>query len=162
MPSYRGYEIPDFDNLLGGLLGSVESEQRPLLMALLERVAAGRYREWASLPECSAHRADLLACAAREEEIATSVEALYPDASELQGKLQDQLPQLSGIAEVLFGDRSLHHQFAVLAAGERGGAQIWTDLASQTDTDRRRDGYAACAPLEEANAAVLDRLLDEA
>jgi hypothetical protein len=162
MPSYRGYEIPDFGSLLGNLLGAVETERRPLLMALLERVAAGQYREWASLPECGAHRADLLACAAREEEIAGSIEGLYPDAAELQGKLQDQLPQLSGIAEALFGDRSLRHQFAVLAAGERGGAQIWTDLASNADSAPQREGYAACAPLEEANATVLDRLLDEA
>lgn len=153
------FEIPDFDQLLGGMLEPVKAERRPLLIAMLERMAAARYRQWAELPDYREARSDLLACADREEEIATRIEALYPDAAALQQELIEAMPELAGVDEDLFGGRSVRHQFAVLAAGERSGGRVWAQLAEGAASDNARQAMRSCGPLEEANADVLDRLL---
>ena len=69
--------LPDLAEVLGRVLQRVPLAEQPLLVALAERLAAERYRGWAE--EDPAHAAGLLACAAREEEIARRVEGLYPD-----------------------------------------------------------------------------------
>ena len=43
-------------------------------------MAAERYRGWAGAVDDATVRAGLLACAAREDEIAARVEAVHPDA----------------------------------------------------------------------------------
>lgn len=161
MTTKEKFEIPDFDGMLGGLVGSVGAEKGPLLIALLERVAAGRYRQWAAEPDYRAKESELLACAEREERIADQVEALYPNAQLLQKEIMEELPQLSAVDEDLFGGRSLRHQFAVLAAGERSGAGVWKRLAESAGSHHARDTMLGCVSLEETNAAVLDALLRE-
>jgi hypothetical protein len=153
------FEIPDFDAMLGGLVGSVSAEKAPLLIALLERVAAGRYRQWAAAPECRAQETELLACAGREEQIADRIEALYPDARLLQKDIMEELPQLASVEEDLFGGRSIRHQFAILAAGERSGAGVWERLAESATSERARETMKSCVALEHANADALEALL---
>jgi len=155
------FEIPDFDEMLGGLVGSVDAEKGPLLIAMLERVAAGRYRQWAADPDCRAKRSELLACAGREEQIADQIEGLYPNAQLLQKEIMEELPQLAAVEEDLFGGRSIRHQFAILAAGERSGAGVWKRLADAAKSERERKAMLGCVSLEEANAAALDALLRE-
>ncbi len=161
MATTSDFEVPDFDELLGGMLDRVKEEQRPLLMAMLERVAAAKYREWSGLPEHGAHRTDLLDCAAREEEIASKVEALYAGAAALQQAIADELPELAQVSDDLFGGRSVPHQMAVLAAGERSGGRVWETLARAQSAPTAQDAMRSCGPLEDANAAVLERILSQ-
>ena len=159
MTTHDDFEIPDFDEMLGGLVGSVSAEKGPLLIALLERVAAARYRQWAAEPDYRSKQSELLACAGREERIADQIEALYPNAQILQKEIMEELPQLANVDEDLFGGRSLRHQFAVLAVGERAGGRQWQRLAETAPTPQAREAMLACVSLEEDNAATLDDLL---
>ena len=161
MATKHGFEVPDFDELLGGMMDKVKEEQRPLLIAMLERVAASKYREWSEHPDYGSKQSELRACAGREEEIATKVEGLYPDAAARQQAIARQMPELDQVAEDLFGGHSVPHQMAVLAAGERSGGRLWSGLAAAQSSAVARETMASCGPLEDANAAVLEQILSE-
>src|SRR5437763_1384312 len=60
-------ERPDLAAILAPILERVDVAQRPLLIALAERMAAVRYRGWASQVTDAAERAGLRAGADREE-----------------------------------------------------------------------------------------------
>jgi hypothetical protein len=130
-------QIPDFDDLLGGMMAALKPHQRPILIAMLERVAAGRYRQWAADPCYGEHRDALLACGEREIQIAERIEALYDDAATVQQEIQAQMPTLAGVEEQLFGGRTVPEQFAVLEAGERSGGKVWAQLANDPPGDPR-------------------------
>ena len=80
-------QLPSVGDLFATIIGGVPEEQRPLLVALAEKIAAGRYRDWAEQAPAPA-RDELSVCANREEEIARRVEALYPDAVAVQASYQ--------------------------------------------------------------------------
>ncbi len=154
-----GSEIPNVAELLGRLVERVAEPERPLLIALAERLAAERYRGWAKLAASPERRAGLLACAGREDEIAGRVEALHPDASAAQRRIQESQPDLPRINAAVFAGRPLEEQFAIQAQGERAGAALWRGLAKAAPTAPARDAYLACARLEEESAAYLESLL---
>lgn len=68
--------IPNFGELLAEFLGDVSPEALPVLLANLERGAAGKYRYWAEM--LLNFRESILASASREEDIADRVEQLFP------------------------------------------------------------------------------------
>ncbi len=150
-------ELPDVAALLVQAVQRVAPEQRPLLVALAERMAAERYRHWASL--LPARGQELLACAAREEEIARRVEALEPEAAAIQRDIQTKHPDLTNVYSTLFEGRSIPQQLAIQAQGERLGAATWRAMAEAASDTRVRETFLSCAPLEEANAACLERLV---
>jgi hypothetical protein len=154
----REPELPNVAVLLASLLQRVPAERQPLLIALAERLAAARYRGWAADATVAAHAADLRACAAREEDIATSIEGLYADAATVQAELRAQHPELMDINQSLFAQRPLHQQFAIQAQGERLGAATWRSLARQTSDRHRAEILERCAELEEASAVVLEAI----
>src|SRR5580765_7050879 len=80
-------ELPNIAGIFGPILQRLPAAERPLLIAVAERLAAERYRGWAAAASDPAWRAALLACAAREEDIARRVEALYPDAAATQARI---------------------------------------------------------------------------
>src|SRR5262245_6577987 len=86
--------LPDIGAALAPVLANIPRQRQPLLIALAERQAAARYRAWAEEFAGAAHRADLLACAEREEEIARRVEAMYPGALEIQSEIATANPGL--------------------------------------------------------------------
>jgi hypothetical protein len=151
--------LPDVGAVLRPLLERVPAADRPLFLALAERMAAERYRGWAAQVDDPAERAGLLACAAREDDIAARVEALYPDATAGQARIRAALPELPALAEGIFGGRPLAEQLAIQAAGERLGAATWRALAEAPDAEAARATFLACAPLEEASADFLATLL---
>jgi hypothetical protein len=153
-------ELPDVAEVLAPILGRVPRERQPLLLALAERLAADRYRGWASLAGSEVHSDALLACAAREEDIAGRIEALYPDAAALQGDLLARNPDLTEINRNLFAGRPVDRQMAIQARGERLGAATWRAFARDAD-DRRAEVFRACAVLEEESAAVLEGILGD-
>jgi hypothetical protein len=151
--------LPDVGEVIAPVLAQVPREQQPLLIALAERMAAERYRGWAEQVPGDADRAQLLACAAREEEIAAKIEALDPAAAAIQRDLRAKHPELSGLNRSLFAGRPLRDQFTIQARGERLGAATWRSFAKREPDAARRAALLACAELEEASALVLEALL---
>lgn len=150
--------LPDVAEVLAPILARVARERRPLLLALAERMAARRYRVWASDPVHAAHRSRLLACARREEEIAERIEALDPDAGAVQAELRAANPELEEIDRRLFAGRSADDQLRIQARGERLGAATWRSLA-RDDAGAVGETLRACALLEEENAVALESIL---
>jgi hypothetical protein len=150
-------DLPDVGQVLAPVLARVSAEDRPLLIALAERLAADRYRGWAAASSDPQRRERLLACAEREDDIARRVEALYPDAGRVQRDIAARNPDLQDVNRVLFADRPLEDQFTIQARGERLGAATWRALAKQVP--HARETFLACAELEEASAAVLESFL---
>jgi hypothetical protein len=151
--------LPDVGAVLAPLLARVPRARQPLLIALAERMAAERYRRWAGEWSEAGGRAALLACAAREEEIAAQVEALFPDAAAAQAALRGEHPELPELNRSLFAGRPLAEQLAIQANGERLGAATWRSFARHEPDGARRAVLLACAALEEASAEVLETLL---
>ena len=150
-------ERPSIARILSSVIERIAPAQRPLFIALAERLAAERYRRWAREAEGPARR-ELLACAAREEDIAGRVEALYPDAAALQQRLRADHPEIDEVNESIFAGRPLEEQFAIQAQGERAGAAEWRTFAQAGDATARGT-FLACAELEEQSAAYLESLL---
>lgn len=153
-------ELPDLGAILGPLLARVSPAEQPLLLAIAERMAAERYRHWADEVDDPAARAGLIACAAREDEIADRVESVFPDPGGVQQRLQAAHPDLAAINRDVFAERPLAEQFAIQAAGERLGAATWRAFAAARPDAAGRDAFLACAPLEEASAVFLEQLRD--
>jgi hypothetical protein len=152
--------LPNIADLVGPLLQSVSREERPLLIAIAERMAAERYRSWAEAVEAGALRSELRACADREEEIASRVEALHPGAAAIQAELLANHPDLRDVNRSVFADRPLRDQFAIQAQGERVGASTWRAFAEHAEPSARRV-FLECAELEEESAAVLEAALKD-
>src|SRR5262245_20577520 len=121
--------LPSVGEAIAPLLASIPREEQPLLIAYAERLAAERYRGWARLPDGAAHAIDLLACAAREEEIARRVEALHANAAEHQRRLLASHPELLEVNRTLFAGRPFAEQITIQARGERLGAATWRSFA---------------------------------
>lgn len=150
--------LPDIGVAVAPILGATEPERRPLLVALAERRAAARYREWAAAPELARFRSELLACASREEEIAARIEGLYPAGAATAIEAE------SGVAvdragEAIFGERPLADQLTIQSRGERLGVAAWRAFARDEPDAHRREVLSSCAPLEEESAVTLDRIL---
>ena len=122
--------------------------------------AAARYRQWAeALPE----RADgLQACAAREEEIANRVDALFPLEPDVRETLAQTLPGAVKIYSSLFDGLGIGDQLEIQAGAERQGAAAWRGLAAQSGDRGQRDALEGCARLEEESASYLEGLAADA
>jgi hypothetical protein len=151
--------LPDVAAVLTPLLAAVAPGERPLLLAIAERMAAERYRRWASAVDEPGIRAGLRRCADREDEIAGRVEAVYPDAADVQRRLRLDHPNLTVINDEIFAGRPLAEQFAIQASGERLDASTWRALAAGAANEAERSAFLACAPLEEASVTFLEMLL---
>lgn len=151
--------IPNVVEVLAGVLRSVDPKLQPVLLAKLERLAAERYRTWATDHADQSVRDGLLACADREEEIARRVESLDSNASAIQDKLLSDHPELADLNRTLFEGRPLKVQFAMQAEGERAGATAWRAYAAAAADLSVRELLGSCSPLERANADFLQSLL---
>jgi len=154
-------KLPSIGEALAPVLARLSPEQHPLLVALAERMAADRYRLWADAANASDASA-LRACAEREIDIATRVEALYPDAAATQRGIRAAIPELDEINRTLFAGRSFAEQFVIQARGERLGAATWRAFAAREREPARRAVLLACALLEEENALALETILGRA
>jgi hypothetical protein len=151
--------IPNIAEILAGVLRNIDPKLQPMLLAKLERLAARRYRAWASDHPDQSVKEGLLACADREEEIARRVESLEPNASAIQDKLLSGNPALLDLNRTLFEGRPLKVQFAMQAEGERAGAAAWRAYAAAAADPSARELLQSCSPLEQANADFLQTLL---
>ena len=152
-------DLPNVAEVIATALARVAEADRPLVIAIAERMAAARYRGWAADPAAGADAAALRACAAREDDIASRIEGLYPDARARADALVAANPELAEIDRTLFAGRPLAQQLAIQARGERLGAATWRAFAKRESDAHRRDVLASCAPLEEASAEILEGVL---
>ena len=153
--------LPDLGEIIGSVLARVPREQRPLFIALAERLAAERYRDWAKEAAVADRSAEILACAEREETIARNVEGLHHDAKKTQDDLLVQHPGLLEMNRSIFADRPLMEQFEIQAHGERIGATTWRAFAAGSTDPNARDTYLACAELEEESADLLESIVEK-
>jgi hypothetical protein len=151
--------VPNVAEILAGVLRGIEPSVQPLLLAKLERLAAERYRGWASDQADQVVKEGLLACADREEEIARRVESLEPNAAAIQDKLLLDHPELLELNRTLFAGRPLKVQFAMQAEGERAGAAAWRAYAAAASDPSSQEFLQSCSRLEQANADFLQTLL---
>lgn len=143
--------------LIAPVLASVAEADRPVAIAMAERIAAERYREWAKRVDDAEAQGLLLACAAREDEIAGKVEALASNVAEIHAQINSSHPDLAEGYRALFEGLSLSQQFAFQAGAERAGAALWRTIAAEA-AQVDRPTYLECASLEEASATVLETL----
>jgi catechol 2,3-dioxygenase-like lactoylglutathione lyase family enzyme len=151
--------LPNLGEALTPIFNRLTPDERPVFVALAERLSAVRYRSWAAEPTLAAHRAALLACAAREEEIAGRVEALFAGAEAMQREIRARNPELGDINRDLFAGRPVVEQMAIQSSGERIGMATWQLLAAQEKDASRRQTLLSCVPLEEESARALDAVL---
>jgi hypothetical protein len=148
--------IPRFGELLGPYIARVAPETMPRFLALLERGAADRYRQWAErLPE---HRDGLLRCAAREDEIADRIEGAFALDESLRPQLEAPLDEAIAVYYDVFAPLSIRDQLRVQANAERQGAQAWRNIASRHPDPAVIDQLNECSRLEEESADWLDDL----
>ena len=150
-------EIPAFGALLAPYISQVPPEAIPRFLALLERGAAQRYREWAEMvPE---HREVLLSCAYSEDEIADRIEAAFTIDPSLHDALHAPLPGALDTYYAVFERYAVWDQLRVQANAERQGAQAWRNIAARTTDAHVLEQLAACSACEEASADRLDDLI---
>lgn len=148
-------EIPNFGELLAEHLGAVPAQAYPYLLSQLERTAAARYRGWAEdVPE---HKDGLMTCAAREDEIADRVEALFPPTDEHRALVDGIIPHAKATYYGAFEPYSPVEQMTIQANAERQGANAWQNLkAAHPDQGEALDALSA---IELESADYLDALL---
>lgn len=149
----------ELEDSVRAMVDRVPAAHRMLFVAMLERNAADRYREWAAGAQDTAERRGLLACAVREEEIATTVEALVPGAQQIQSRFGPFLSELQTTLTSRFGVADRAEQLAVQAAGERAGGRTWRALAAGEASEAVATALRHCATLEEESAQFLETLL---
>ena len=132
--------VPQFGALLRSHITGVPDAARPVFLSGLERSAAARYREWAdAAPE---YAGVLLGCAAREDEIAELVAALFPIEPDMQQAVDDALPAAVAVYYDVFASYSVLDQLYLQSEAELQGAQAWVSVASDVDDPTTRDVLA--------------------
>lgn len=149
-------EIPNFGELLSAHLSGVSAGAYPYLLSQLERTAAARYRDWAAA--VVEHREGLLECAAREDEIADKVAALFPPTVAQIDEVENVLPKAKDAYYSAFAGYSPLEQMTIQADAEKQGAGAWQNLkAAFPQFARELDELSA---IELRSAAYLDGILD--
>lgn len=149
--------VPQFGALLRSHIASVPDAARPAFLSGLERSAAARYRQWAeAAPE---HAEVLLACAAREDEIAELVAGLFPIAPDMQQAVDAALPAAVALYYEVFAPYGVLDQLYLQSEAELQGAQAWVGIAAGSDDAATRDVLARCTALEQESAAAIKDLL---
>jgi len=146
--------IPNFSELLANHLSGVPADAYPYLLSQLERTAAARYRGWAEqVPE---HSAGLMACAAREDDIADKVEALFPPSDEHRTLVAELLPAAKDTYYSAFAEYTPMQQMSIQASAEKQGAGAWQNLkAAYPQHEAMLDQLSA---IELESAAYLDQI----
>ncbi|MEQ8860873.1 MAG: hypothetical protein RIC56_19685 [Pseudomonadales bacterium] len=148
-------KIPRFGEVLQEHLSGVPAEAYPYLLSQLERTAAARYRGWAdAVPE---HRQGLLACAAREDEIADRVEAMFPPTDAHRQLVDGLLPAARDAYYAVFDGYSPIEQMTIQADAEKQGAGAWQNLKQAYPA--KADEMDRLSAIELESAAYLDDVL---
>ena len=150
--------VPKFGELLAPFISSVPEHAVPNFLALLERGAAQRYRDWAEqLPEFAD---GLSICSESEDEIANIVEAMFTIDEDTAQQIQQPLPGARDTYYKAFEGFSLADQLAIQADAELQGADAWRAMLSDDNPAQLQEGLLKCIALEEASSKHLYSILD--
>lgn len=150
-------EIPNFGKILAEPIGAVPEASRVGFIARLERAAAARYREWAAQDET--HRAWLLACADREDEIANRAEKLMPVRPEHEDVAESALARARTLYAAAFEGHTLRDCMILQAHAERQGSLAWHAFAARAGDEPTKRALLALADLEIQSAEAVDAAL---
>jgi hypothetical protein len=129
----------------------------PRFLALLERGAADRYRQWSrEIPE---HVEVLMACALREDDIADRVERIWPVADAVLEQMQTLLPQARDLYYGTFAGLSSWDQLSLQANAELQGAAAWRGISANLSDPAVVAELERCAMLEEESSRELQRII---
>jgi hypothetical protein len=156
MPAHP--DVPQFGELLRPHISSVPAGARPAFLSGLERSAAARYRAWAV--DDPGHADELLACAAREDEIADLVAGLFPISDEDRAAVDEALPAAVALYYDVFEPYGLNEQLYLQSEAELQGAQAWVGLATQVTDPQARAVLARCTELEQESSRVVRAVLE--
>ena len=150
--------IPEFGRLLAPVLSDLAPTDRPAFLARLERIAAGRYRQWAT--EAPQWSEVLLACAAAEDEIADRVMDCFPVDDATAASLDSRLPLATELYQSAFASLPVHEQLRIQAAAELQGANAWRSVSTIPGLSAHiLSQLAHCSELEERSSASVSDLL---
>jgi hypothetical protein len=140
------------------LLPLVTPEEVPMVVAVLERIAATKYRDWAEQADDTVERDGMLACAQREDEIAEFIESLQTDPQSMEASLRERIPDFEQRYDAVMAGLSRTEQLRIQAEGEMGGADYMGQFAAASEgaVAARFESLALC---EEANSKYLFRLI---
>lgn len=150
-------DTPNFAKLLGPFIEPIPESARPAFLARLERTAAERYRLWAG--QAAALAGGLLACAAREDEIADRVERVLGADAAAREKIESSIEAARDSYYAVFAGKPLREQLRIQADAERQGANAWRLIAAGLGDAAVATELEACSDLEEQSAAHLEGLL---
>lgn len=142
------------------LLSEISESDIPVLLAIVERIAARHYQVWAEAAADPVERDGLLACEARENEIAEFIESLYPDAETVIAGINEKFPDLQERYEAVMAGHSRLEQLRIQSEAEAGGADLMRQFA-EAHSGATAARFVALAHCEEANSKYLARLLEE-
>jgi hypothetical protein len=149
---------PDLLAILLPFFEKAAPHEHRILLAMLERFAAEHYRRWAAQEADPARKQGFLACAAREEFIAETVEGLDRNAQRIAQSLRERFPEIRQVYADAMHPLSNEAQWKAQAAGELGGARLYRDFAAaETDPDAR-EKLLLCVVKEEESARFLETL----
>lgn len=131
----------------------------PMMIAILERIAASKYVGWAETADNEIERQGLLACQSREVEIAEFIESLYPDPQATINDLHTKFPDLHARYDAVMDGHSRSEQLRVQSEGELGGADFMQQFAA-ANTGAVAARFISLASCEEANSKYLAALLN--
>jgi len=140
------------------LLPLVAPEEIPMVVAILERIAANKYREWAEQAENNIERDGLLACAQREDEISIFIESLQADPQSMIASLRKRIPDFEERYDAVMEGLSRTEQLQIQAEGEMGGSGYMSQFAEAAE-GAIAARFASLALLEEANSKFLSELI---
>lgn len=140
------------------LVPEIPEEQIPMMIAILERIAAAKYRGWAGSSEDPIERSGLLACEARELEIADFIESLYPDPTSVVDSITKKFPDLEARYDAVMAGRTREEQFRIQSSAELGGVDFMQQFAS-ANSGAVAARFVSLASCEEANSKFLAALI---
>ena len=140
------------------LLPQLAEAEIPMMLAILERIAAEKYRGWADGSDDPIERDGLLACASREDEIAEFIESLDAKSQALSAELHGRFPDLRERYDSVMKGRSRIEQLRIQSEGELGGADYMRQF-SEAFEGAVSARFASLALCEEANSMFLSELI---
>ena len=141
------------------LLESFTKEYRPLLLSLIERQAALRLRAWPTETVEGPQRHILLACAEQKEEIARRIEALFPNALDIESEITDDVPEVQRVNQQLFRPVRLQARLHTQALVDRICVRAYRELAEREGFEQVPQSLISCAVLESKAAEGIEGML---
>ena len=146
---------------IGAIYSELDTEDRPILVAFVERSVGSHYRRCASDIGTPRLRDQLLEAAAREDENAETLEGHDPSSAERLARLHSSYPQLEKLVASGLSEYSMPDQFELLAEAERAGRNLYRAFAQETEDATYQKALLECDQRECENASALDLVAAE-